>query len=141
MVKTFIRDLAGESSEQVWGIISTHPELYGEVDSQAMVHCQFYGLYLEENELGGFFALADWGYGQEKIICYVYIYEQFRRHGLFNKIIKWAKNHCTTATYITIGARVENKLANEIYNRKFKWFRYVEEDKGNWYLVVDRSRK
>lgn len=141
MVKTFIRDLAGESSKQVWELISTHPEWFGEVDAQAVVHCQFYGLYLENNNLAGFFAIADWGYGIEKVICYVYIFEEYRKQGLFNKIIKWVKNHCTTVTYITIGAKEENKLANEIYNRKFRWLRYAEEDKGNWYLVLDRSKK
>lgn len=106
-----------------------------------MVHCHFFGLYTELNEFAAFYALADWGYGQEKVICYLYVFEPYRKQGLFNKIIKYIKNHYHTYTYITIGAREENDLANEIYSRKFKWFRYSEEDHGNWYLVLDRSRK
>ena len=139
MVQTFIKDLSGENSAQVWGIIKTYPEYYGEVDAEIILACQFYGLYLEDNSLVGFFGLDDWGYGKEKIICYVYIFEPYRQRGLFNKIIKWVKKHCYEAIYISIGATVENKLATEIYSRKFDWIRYSEEDKGNWYCVVNRS--
>lgn len=138
MIKTNIRNLSGDISEQVCEIIEAHPEWYGEIDNQMMIHCQFYGLYLDNNNLAGFFALSDWGYGEETVICYLYIFKEYRKHGLFNKIIKWVKENRYTYKYIVIGATEKNKIANEIYSRKFRWIRYDEEEKGNWYLVLER---
>ena len=142
MIKTFTKDLSGETIELVWKIISTHPEWYGtDITAEKLLHCHFYGLYTEFNELTAFYAVADWGYGEEKTICYVYVFEEYRHQKLFNKIIKNVKNTYTDCTYIAIGAREENKLANEIYARKFKWVRYSDEDHGNWYLVLERNKK
>lgn len=141
MIKTFIKDLAGENTKEVSKIICDHPELYGELDIESALHSNFFGLYLEDKSLAGFFAVSDWGYGLNKVICYVYIYEKYRREGLFNKIVKWVKNKYTETTYITIGARFENKLANEIYSRKFDLYLVSQEDNGNWYMVLDRSKK
>lgn len=142
MIKTFTKALSGEDSKRVWNIVFSHPEWFGEdTDGDALIHCHFYGLYTEFNELTAFYAVADWEYGQEKTICYVYVFEEYRKQGLFNKIIKNVKNTYTDCTYIAIGAREENKVANEIYARKFKWIRYSDEDHGNWYLVLERNKK
>lgn len=138
MVKTFIRNLAGENSKQVCEIIKAHPEWYGEIDNEMMIHCQFYGLYLEDNTLVGFFALSDWGFGVETVICYLYIFEEYRKQGLFNKIIKWVKKNRYTYKYIIIGATEQNKLANDIYSCKFRFLRYDEQENGNWYIVYEK---
>ena len=138
-IRSFIKALSGENIEQVHKIIKENSQWFGETDEKSFIHSNFYGLYSEDNKLIGFFAVSDWQYGTEKVICFLYIFEDYREKGLFNKIIKYVKKTFTECSYITIGATVENKIANEIYNRKFRFITYSEEDRGNWYLVLERG--
>ena len=135
--KTYIKPLKGEDSEYVVKVVCEHPEWYGKTKMTDWPHCHFYGVYDEEDYLLGFFAFAFWKDCNQVILCCVYVKEQYRKMGLFNKMVKFFKNKCSDYTLLVIGARDENKLANEIYNNKFRFSHYDKETNGNWYIIRD----
>ena len=137
-IKSYIKDLKEEDVEKVIDVLVQNIEAYGDFSIADVLGIHFYGFYNEEDSLMGFFALQDWSH-KEKCICYVYVYEEYRRQGLFNKMIKFAKEKYYNYIYFTIGAALKNELANEIYSRKFEKFK--TDEVGNWYLILDRTAK
>lgn len=135
--KTFIRPLDGKDSWFVVTTLDKHKEWYGSNLTVDYPHCHFYGVYDEDNHILGFFAFAHWNNGFEVNICCVYVKEEYRQMGLFNKMIKFAIKHNTDAKIIVIGAMKDNKLANEIYSKKFLFDHYDEESNGYWYIIRD----
>lgn len=136
-MQTFCYPVMGEYIEEIVNTLKSHPEWYGEVTIDSMAHAQMYMLVDSEGNLVAFFGIAAWV--DEDVLCYVYVKEEHRQKGIFNKIVKYVKNHCTRCS-ITIGAAAENKLANEIYSKKFKLLG-IGNDQGWHYLIVDRREK
>lgn len=140
-MKTFITHHYGENDKEVMEILKNHYEWWREIDIYSFLNTDLYDIANEEGQLVGFFGMSHWNNQNnciETTISYVYIKEEYRRKGLFNKIVRYVIDHNTGTKVFTIGATAENELANEIYSRKFKYLRYDEEQKGTWYIIKDR---
>lgn len=140
-MKTFITHHYGENDKEVLEVLKNHYEWWREIDIESFLNTDLYDITNEEGQIVGFFGISHWnnsGCVIETTISYVYIKEEYRRNGLFNKIIRYVIDHNPETKVFTIGATDENTLANEIYSRKFKLLRYDEEQKGTWYIVKDR---
>ena len=139
-IRSFIKYLNGEDRDEVWRVIKEHPEWYGKkLEPLWLLNNCFYGIYNEFGELMGFFSVNIWKF--EVIVSWVYIKEEYRKQGLFNKIIKFVKEKYYEYIYITISVVKENHIAREIYHKKFTFGGENEEKDGYWYVIVDRSKK
>lgn len=135
-MKTYIYPIHGEYVDEVLSIIVAHPEWYGETDKANLLHPHFYILVDTDGKLIAFFGIAAWV--EEDVLCYVYVKDEYRRQGLFNKMVKYVKDHCYTKS-ITIGACKGNDLANKIYGDKFLPLG-LGDDGANHYIIVDRRK-
>lgn len=145
-LRTFIKQLSGDNEEReyVWKVIHSHPDWYGDhFQPEWLLNNTFYGIYLETGDLAGFFSVGVFHigfYNDEAVINWVFIKEDFRQLGLFNKLVKFVKEKYYDYVHITIQASKKNPLACEIYNRKFKFMRENYEGDGYWYVIVNREK-
>lgn len=137
-IRSHIRPLSGEDAEFVYETIDAHPEYYGKCYPQDFMHSHFYGVYDDNNKLLAFFALCNWGYMTECVLACVFVREEYRRKGIFKKIVHYAINKACEYAVITIGAERENEIANKIYKKMFTFSNYNEEVDGNFYVIKDR---
>ena len=68
----------------------------------------------------------------------VYVYEKYRKQGIFKKIVKYTKDHNYDQPLITIGVMDENKEAKKVYDHMFKYLHHNAD--GHWYAICDRRR-
>lgn len=130
---TSISPLQGERKEIVKEYLTKHPEWYDGYDDLTVMHAHFYQVLGQADEFIAFFALCYWEC--EVVLACVYVFEQYRKHGVFNEIAKFAKRKTPLHHWCTINAMRGNKLANEIYNKKFKFHHVDEEEDCNWYVI------
>lgn len=132
-MRTSITPLQGEYKETVRDILIEHPEWYDGYDDITVMHAHFYQVTSKNNELIAFFALCYWE--REVVLACVYVFEQYRKQGVFNEIVKFAKRKTPSHHWCTINAMRLNDLANIIYQRKFKFHHYDEKEDCNWYVI------
>lgn len=132
-----IEPLFAENEQYVEKTIRENPEWYGKFNYHEVICPQFFQVTKEE-EIIGFFSIIYWTHG-EAVLCYLYVAPEYRKQGVFNKIIKYAKKHVPRRYFITINAMKNNARANEIYKHKFKYIRYDEKEDIEWYII--RSAK
>ena len=139
-MKTFINTHFGESDDEVLKILEEHQELWGSIEKSDLCHTFLYDVYDENGTLLAFFGNSYWNNNGciECVLSYVYVKEEHRQKGIFNKIVKFTIEHNSTAKIISIGASDGNDLAFSIYNRKFRYGYHSEKDKGTWFLIKDR---
>lgn len=139
-IRTFIQPHCGELDNEVYTILKAHPEWWGELDIEDFLHTNYYDVLSEKGELLGFFGNAIWNHAgkEECVVCCVYVKEEYRKQGIFKKMIKYTTEHNFRSTIITIGAMKDNKLAQKVYS---KMFRYSHENEdGLWYIIKDRRK-
>ena len=132
-MRTSITPLNGEFREKVRDILIKHPEYYDGYDDLTVLHAHFYQVLTQAGELAGFFALCTWT--NEVVLACVFVIEEFRNQGIFNQMVEFAKKKTPKNSWLTINAMRTNNLANEIYTKKFDFFRYDEEDDINLYVA------
>ena len=146
-IRSFIRPLSGENEEReyVWKVMHSHPEWYGEgFQSEWLLNNTFYGIYNEAGELMGFFSVGVFHknfYNNEAVINWVNIKDEYRKNGLFNKLVKFVKEKYSDYMHITIQGGKKNPTACEIYGRKFTFMRENDEGDGYWYVIVNREKQ
>lgn len=133
-----IEPMYGECQDYVENVIRENPEYYGEYDEKTAMHLHFYQVW-NKDTFAGFFGLARWEF--EVTVCCVYVEPQYRKKGVFNAMIKWVKRHTPRGLWITINAMKDNARANEIYRHKFKYEKYDEVEKIEWYVIRARKQK
>lgn len=131
---TKIHPLIGENKKRVKGILTSHPEIYGKYDDLTVLHAQFYQVDCKNEDFIAFFALAYWE--NEIVVCCVYVFEKYRRQGVFKKITEFAKRKTSSTQWLTINAMHENAIANSVYERLFEFARHDED--VNWYVIKQR---
>lgn len=138
-MKTYINRHYGESDDEVLKILEEHPELWGSVEKSDLCHTFIYDVYDEYGNLLAFFGNSYWNNEGcvECVLSYVYVKEEYRRKGIFKKIVKYTVEHNSKCKIISVGAKDGNDLAFSIYNKKFK-YGYYEVGKGTWFLIKDR---
>lgn len=134
---SYITKHLGDNDNFVFNTIKNHPEWYGHNRAIDLMRVQFWDIIDERCNLLGFFGCSYWQLDNknECVICYVFIKEEHRKQGLFNKLIDFVIENNTEFELITIGATWKNDLANEIYSKLFKFLRKDDEELGNWYIV------
>lgn len=139
-MKTFINHHYGETNEEVLKILNENPNLWGNVELFDLCHTNLYDIYDEQGNLLAFFGNSYWNNNGclECVLSFVYVKEEYRRQGIFKKIVKWTIDHNSECKIISIGAANGNNLAFSIYNRLFKYNRYDDENKGTWFIIKDR---
>lgn len=135
-----IRPLSGEERQYVVETLDRNTDIYGKNYIEDYPHSHFYGVYDKENYLYAFFCICHWEHGNEAVLACVYVKEAHRNRGIFNKIVKFFIKKCPEIPLLTIGAMITNTLANEIYDRMFKFDHYDEDTNGKWYIVKDRRQ-
>ena len=135
---TFIRPMSGEYADDVNALLLEHISIYGEQDFTDALHTHMYVVVDENQRLIAFFGLSFWKNCFETVVCNVFVKENFRRKGVFKKIIKFAKKTAYDSPFITICAHKNNVLANEIYAKKFVFLGYDGEIEGNFYAIKDK---
>lgn len=145
-IRSFIKQLSGDNEEReyVWKIINSNPDWYGEhFQPEWLLNNTFYGIYNESAELVGFFSVGVFHsnfYNNEAVINWVYIKDEYRKMGLFNKLVKFVKERYSEYIHITIQGAKKNPLACEIYNKKFTFLRENDEGDGFWYVIINREK-
>lgn len=139
-MKTYIVNHFTCNDDFVYETIINHKEWYGENNAKDLMGGSFMDLIDEKCDLIGFFATY---YHQcdgfnACVLAFVFIKEEYRNKGFLKKIVKYVKQHNTEYELIVVGARYENKLANDIYSHLFEFYESNDEDGGNWYKIVDR---
>jgi hypothetical protein len=134
-MNTKIEHVCGEVSQTIYDIIIANEDIYGVLEPNYILNTDFYCVY-NDTELCAFFGLCRHDREYETQISYVYVFEKYRKQGIFNKIIKYVKKNESNAKIIVIGATYKNDLANKIYKTKFKECGTCEE--GTWYMVCER---
>ena len=142
-MKSFINFHCGELDKEVMNILEAHPEWWEEIVKSDILHTIYYDIIGENGELLGFFGNAYWNNGGELecVLCCVYVKEEYRRQGLFKKIVKYTLEHNTNAKIISIGAMSNNELAINIYNHMFRFSHRDKENNGYWFLIKDRRNR
>ncbi len=128
-----ISPLEGDLKETVRDTLKDNPQYFDGYDDLTTLHAHFYQVVNKDNYVMGFFALCYWE--NEVVLACLFVFEDFRNMGVFNAITKFAKRKTPWNCWLTINAMRTNTLANEIYDRKFKFFRYDKEDDINWYIM------
>lgn len=139
--RTFIIPHIGELDKPVLKVLKEHPEWWGGVDLEDLLHTDFYDVISDTGDLVGFFDNAHWlntDGTSECVLCCVYVYEEYRKQGIFKKMVKYTIDHNTTVNLITIGAMDGNDLAHTIYNKMFRYSHHDDEAEGDFYIIRDR---
>ena len=138
--KTFINHHWGELDGQVLEILQKYPDLWDEIELSDLLHTVFYDVLDQDGKLIAFFGNAYWNNEgcNECILCCVYVMPEYRRKGIFKKIVKYTIDHNSDATIISIGAKSNNRLAFHIYSHLFTYSCHDEETDGDWFLIKDR---
>ena len=141
--KTYIEPHNGELDEQIISVISSHEEWYGKLEITDFLHSTMYDILDNDGNLVGFFGNSRWNNGGEPqcVLCYAFVYPEYRGLGLFNKMVKYTIEHNNEAKTIVIGAMDNNELANTIYSRKFPISEHDDTDNSTWYMIKDRRAK
>lgn len=139
-MKTEIREIDGKDVEFVLKTILDNNSIYGAILLDDLIASRFNGIYLPDNKLVGFYATCSYLGGKDIVICYVYILEEYRRKGLFNKIVNRVKCEYNKADTIGLWASMTNSIANKIYGRKFTYVGNSTDMKANYYLIENRKK-
>ncbi|MCI1244491.1 MAG: hypothetical protein LKG11_00825 [Bacilli bacterium] len=117
-------------------ILDAHPDLWQKVKRDDLLSASFYYVYRKgsKNEPIAFFGVCCWR-GYEAVICYLWVAESWRRHGIFNSIVSFVKDRYACYEQISIGASNTNALARAIYGRKFEWWKKDADGDGDWFYV------
>ena len=136
-IKTYIHPCYGEYDEMVYEVLNAHPEWYDTLDIKDFLHTHMYIVLDSTGNLLGFFGNSYW-WGGECVLSCVYVYEKYRKQGIFKKIVKYTKEHNYEQPLITIGVMDDNKEAKKVYDHMFKYLHHNED--GHWYAICDRRR-
>lgn len=128
-----IEPMHGENYEHAKKCILEHPEWYGEFEEVVVGRLHFYQVLTQAGKYIGFFALAYWT--NEIVVCCVYVKIEYRRHGIFKKIIRFSRRKTPRKYALTINAMSGNNTANTIYTKMFgEPFKYDRDEDIFWYV-------
>ena len=142
-MKSYITKHLGDNDNFVFNTIKNHPEWYGHNRAIDLMRVQFWDIIDKKCNLLGFFGCS---YRQlenknECIICYVFVKEEYRKQGLFKKLIDFVIDNNTEFELITIGSTWKNELALSIYSKKFEYLGEDEEENGTWFSVKNERKE
>lgn len=142
-MKTYINLHWGELDQEVLTILEAHPEWWEDIVKTDLLHTVFYDVTDENGNLLGFFGNARWNNSGETecVLCCVYVKEEYRKMGIFKKMVKYTIEHNTDVRLISIGAMPDNQLAFDIYSHMFRFSHRDELNNGYWFLIRDRRNK
>lgn len=135
-----IRPIDNNNRKRIINIIKANKIAYGRYDPKKdccwLFATQVYEVDNELGELMGFFGLSYYS-NIEVVLNLVYVIPKFRGKGIFNKIVKFAKQKTVEngMQHLTIASKPKNKVADEIYKRKFEFLEYNSKLKCNWYEI------
>ncbi len=132
-----IMPLDCENTEFVVHTLRGHPEWYGEFEETDLCGGSFYGVYDKYEDIIGFFAICHWGYGEEAVLAGVWVREDMRNKGIFNRIVRFFKSTCYKCPLLTIWAEPSNETANAVYSHLFKFHHYDKVVGENLYVIRD----
>lgn len=135
-------------------ILKTHPEFYGKFDAKKDINhlfaSQMWEVIDEKRKFVGMFGFNRFdfynfnGLCEDIVFANCYVCKKYRKMGVFNEMIKFAKEQlykerkeCEeyACVYMSINCEKGNKLAKEIYDKKFDFIRYDEKDKIYWWEI------
>ena len=136
-------------------IIKNNPKWYGKFDAKKDVNWMFASqMYEVNNDNNDFIAMfglnrfdyfdaEENGFGEEIVLNCVWVRREYRKQGIFNKIVKFAIKEVKKERYdlnrpvhLTIAASPKNELAKSIYNRKFNFICYNKKQRMVWFEIV-----
>ena len=140
-MKTYIEQHWGELDTEVMEILEKHPEWWEGIKKEDLLHTIFYDVVDEKGNLIGFFGNSHWNNGglTECVLCCAYVKEEYRKQGIFKKMVRYTVDHNQLMQIITIGAMPNNTLAKTIYDKMFYYSHRDEDNNGYWYFIKRRK--
>ena len=131
-------------------ILKSHPESFGKFDAERdIIHLlasQMWEVVDDNGNFMGMFGLNRFDKKEsnfaEIVFANCYVLKKYRHKGVFNAMIEFAKKETIKEreelkkwVYLTLCCEKNNKLAYDIYNRKFEFECYNKKDKIYWWTI------